>query len=194
MNGLRASRAKGGGCGGVPPGQPGDDDLGEKLPEEVGATDVQQCGERRGVADDEHRSAGGGFLEFADGDEVFGKVLGSVVHGDATPAEFAHEFRLGQSGCFGGLAEGDFFGGEKPDGEVQGGSTLGERGFEWRWQSDLHGGAKVAARKAGRNAALHRHETDPGGASIFRQSGRGARCPFIRPLAAGSPCVLLSEP
>lgn len=118
-----------------------DDDLPEKRGQQVRKARLQEGGDRRGVADDEHRLAG---KEFLDGDEILGEVFLSVVHGDFAATEFMEELRLAEVGDFGGLAEGDFAGAVKPDGEVQGGAALGERGFQRSRQCDVHGGRKVA--------------------------------------------------
>ena len=47
------------------------------------------------------------------------------MHGDFAASEFADEVELGHAGGFRGLAERDFLGGEKADGEVQCSAALG---------------------------------------------------------------------
>lgn len=116
-----------------------DEDFGKELLEQAGTPDFQERGERRSVADDEHGSATEGGAQFADGDEILGEFLPSVVHRDFAASEFAHEVELRHAGGFRGLAEGGFLGGEKTDGEMQGGPALGERGFERGRQGDVHG-------------------------------------------------------
>ena len=69
-----------------------DDDALEKLRQQLIEPCLQQRGDRRGVADDEHWSAAG--AEFLDGDEILREVLDAVVHRDFAAARLVKKLRL----------------------------------------------------------------------------------------------------
>ncbi len=118
----------------------------EKRWQQVGVPGLQEGGNRGGVADDEHFSAA--RAELCDGGEILRQILGAVVDGDFSAAQFVEKLSLAEVGDFGGLAERDFAGGVKADGEVQRRLLGRERRFQRRGQGDVHGAGRYRLSRA----------------------------------------------